>query len=88
MSRMSLRDRTLSLLTTARTNPEFGRRLAQELSQAARETFVSELSRPERLAPRPAPGPGLAKCAPSPYSSERGFTAQLRLVAKSAARVR
>jgi hypothetical protein len=88
MSRMSPRDRTLSLLTTARTNPEFGRRLAQELSQRARETFVNELAKPERVAPRPAPGPGLAKCAPSPYSSERGFAAQLRLVARSAARVR
>jgi hypothetical protein len=88
MSRAPFRDRTRSLLTTARTNPEFGLRVARELGPSARELFVSELAKPERVEARPAPAPGLAKCAPSPYANERGFAAQLRLVAKSAARVR
>jgi hypothetical protein len=88
MSRAPFRDRTLSLLTTARTNPEFGWRVARELSQSARDTFVSELTKPERVEAKPAKTPGLAKCAASPYATERGFAAQLRLVAKSAARVR
>jgi hypothetical protein len=88
MSRAPFGARTLSLLTTARTNPEFGRRVAQGLSPSARETFVSELAKPERVAVRPSPAPGLAKCARSPYANARGFAAQLRLVAKSAARVR
>jgi hypothetical protein len=88
MSRAPFGDRTRSLLTTARTNPEFGRRVAEGLSQSARDLFVSELAKPERIERRPAPAPGLAKCARSPYSHECGFAAQLRLVAKSAARVR
>ena len=88
MSRAPFRDRTQSLLTTARTNPEFGWRVARGLSASAREVFVSELAKPERIELRPSAGPGLAKCARSPYASECGFAAQLRLVAKSAARVR
>jgi hypothetical protein len=88
MSRVPSRARTLSLFTTARTNPEFGLRVARELSPSARDMFVSELAKPERVEPRPAKAPGLAKCTRSPYANERGFAAQLRLVAKSAARVR
>ncbi|HEX6278210.1 MAG TPA: hypothetical protein VFZ53_34430 [Polyangiaceae bacterium] len=88
MPRAPFRDRTQSLLTTARTNPEFGLRIARELSPSAREVFVSELAKPERVELRPAAGPGLAKCVRSPYANECGFAAQLRLVAKSAARVR
>jgi len=88
MSRTPFRDRTLSLLATARTNPEFGRRVTEGLSQSARDMFVSELAKPERIELRPSKAPGLAKCARSPYANESGFAAQLRLVAKSAARVR
>ena len=88
MSRAPFRDRTRSLFTTARTNPEFARRVADVLSRSAREIFVSELAKPERVERGPSKAPGLAKCARSPYAPERGFAAQLRLVAKSAARVR
>ena len=88
MSRAPFRDRTLSLLTTARTTPEFARRVAQELTQPARDLFVSELAKPERVELRPSKAPGLAKCARSPYTHVSGLAAQLRLVAKSAARVR
>ena len=90
MSRDSARERTLRLLTTARTNPEFARRVAQELNDVARESFVSELSKPEALA-APASSlasPGLAKCVRSPFAADRGMAAQLRLVAESASRVR
>jgi hypothetical protein len=88
MSRAPFRDRTRSLFMTARTNPEFARRVAEELSPSAREMFVSELAKPERVDLGPSKAPGLVKCARSPYASECGFAAQLRLVAKSAARVR
>jgi hypothetical protein len=88
MSSTPFRDRTRSLYTTARTNPEFALRVAGELSQSARDMFVSELAKPERVERGPSKAPGLAKCTRSPYAHECGFAAQLRLVAKSAARVR
>jgi hypothetical protein len=88
MSSTPFRDRARSLLSTARTNPEFARRVAEGLDQSAREMFVSELAKPEGAERRPSKAPGLAKCARSPYATECGFAAQLRLVAKSAARVR
>jgi hypothetical protein len=88
MTRAPFRDRTRSLFTTARTNPEFARRVAEGLSPPAREMFVSELAKPERAERGASKAPGLAKCALSPYANELGFAAQLRLVAKSASRVR
>ena len=88
MSRAPFRDRTLRLLTLARTNPEFGRRVAEGLSQSARDLFVSELAKPERVESRATQAPGLAKCTRSSYANESGLAQQLRLVAKSAARVR
>ena len=87
MPRDSARERTLRLLTTARTNPEFARRVAQELNDTARESFVSELAKPESQPSRLA-SPGLAKCVRSPFAADRGLAAQLRLVAESASRVR
>jgi hypothetical protein len=88
MPRISARDRTLRLLTTARTNPEFARRVAQELPLTARQSFISELAKPETDRATALPGPGLAKCARSPFAADRGLTAQLRVVAASASRVR
>lgn len=84
MSRLPTR--SLALLATARKHPEFALKVADALPSVARETFVSELSKPER-AEKPRL-PGLAKCARSPYSPENGLTAQLSLFARSAARVR
>lgn len=90
MPRDSARERTLRLLTTARTNPEFARRVAQELNDVARESFVSELAKPEaRSAASPSlASPGLVKCGRSAFAADRGLAAQLRLVASSASRVR
>lgn len=78
--------RSLALLATARKHPEFALKLAHALPVEARETFVSELAKPER-AEKPRL-PGIVKCARSPYSPEHGLTAQLSLFARSAARVR
>jgi hypothetical protein len=79
-------NRSLTLIATARKNPEFALRVASELQAEAREAFVSELAKPE-LATRPA-RPGLVKCVRSPYAPEHGLTAQLSLFARGAARVR
>lgn len=78
--------RSLAFLATARKHPEFALKVAHALDAETRETFVSELSKPER-ADKPRL-PGLAKCARSPYAAENGLTAQLSLFARAAARVR
>ena len=76
--------RRAQLVATARANPEFALRVVNELSARTRETFVSELARPEL---RPSVRrPGLAKCVASPYSEAHGLAAQLALFARAARR--
>lgn len=84
MSRLPTR--SAAFLATARKHPEFALKVAHALPSVTRDSFVSELSKPER-AEKPRL-PGLAKCALSPYSPVNGLTAQLSLFARSAARVR
>ncbi|HEY8943476.1 MAG TPA: hypothetical protein VIM73_04400 [Polyangiaceae bacterium] len=86
MSRPDSLGRVSRLLVTARSNPEFGRRLVQELPQQARDIFVSAVAKPEQSNPLPR-RPGIAKCAASPYA-DVGLAAQLLCVARQAARVR
>lgn len=83
----SSRARLELIVSTARSNPEFGHRLSSELSEAARGELLSRLARPVRLPTTSLSGPGPRKCRPTATVSN-GLSAQLNLFARSASRVR
>jgi hypothetical protein len=79
-------DRLALLLATARSNPEFARRMVQQLPEPVRAQVLARLSLPQKPLTTRSLGPGIAKCRPSP-SVNNGLSAQLNLFAKSVSRV-
>jgi hypothetical protein len=74
------------LIATARSNPEFARRLLNELPDDFRALVLTELARPKQVATTSLTGPGLEKCQPRALPNN-GLSAQLNLFAKAASRV-
>lgn len=77
------RERIRVLLATARTNPEFARRLAEAVPAAVRPELSRTLAQP---APTASRGPGVAKCRPA-RRNVTPMSAQLNLFARSVSRV-
>jgi hypothetical protein len=83
----SSRTRLELIVSTARSNPEFGRKLSAELDDDARSELVSRLSQPVRLPTTSLSGPGPKKCRPR-VDANNGLSAQLNSFARAVARVR
>jgi hypothetical protein len=76
-------ERVRVVLATARTNPEFARRLAEVIPAQARLELVEALARPGSAGPR---APKLAKCG---WENRRQspMSAQLNAFARSVSRI-
>jgi len=74
------------LLATARTNPEFARRMIERLPEATRAEVLARLSAPPKPATTKLSGPGLAKARPR-VAVNNGMSAQLNLFARAVSRV-
>jgi hypothetical protein len=74
------------LLATARSNPEFARRMMQGLPESTRAEVLARLSQPPRRTTTSLAGPGIAKCR-AETRVNNGLSAQLNLFAKTVSRV-
>jgi hypothetical protein len=79
-------ERLALMIATARTNPEFARRLVQNLPESTRVEVLARLALPPKPATKSLSGPGLAKCQSRPRVNN-GLSAQLNQFAKAVSRV-
>lgn len=75
------------LLATARSNPDFARRMLQRLPQSTHDEVLARLAAPPSTRPPALPGPGLAKCRRRPAVAN-GLSAQLNSFARAVSRVK
>jgi hypothetical protein len=79
-------ERLALLIATARSNPEFARRLLQGLPENSRSEVLARLSAPHKPSTTQLRGPGLTKCQSRPRVNN-GLSAQLNLFAKAVSKV-